>query len=268
MPVGTSLTNLTAYFDLSRGASASAGGVNQISGVTKNDFTKPLEYLVTGESGSTKVWKVTVAYVGTDGTQSGSHTAYIHGYPGNTFRPISSIKRSEIAAMLSRVTTGDAGPDPVIYTDTAAHWARQEIYRVTRLGIMNGYPDGTFRPENTITRGEMADIIAKWLRLTEGGQTPLKDISGHWAQGSIEKVYKSGIMQGYPDGTFKPDKPLSRAEAVVIINKILGRGPLNTGSKQTWPDVPASHWAVDDIEEASVNHEYTRNPLGAEQIKK
>jgi hypothetical protein len=68
---------------------------------------------------------------------------------------------------------------------------------------MNGYPDGTFRPENTITRGEMADIIAKWLRLTEGGQTPLKDISGHWAQGSIEKVYKSGIMQGYPDGTFK-----------------------------------------------------------------
>jgi len=89
----------------------------------------------------------------------------------------------------------------------------------------------------------------------------------HWAAASIEAAAAAGILDGYGDGTFRPNKALTRAEAVKVINRMFGRGPLYGVSQPSWPDVPANHWAFREIEEASRDHHYTIRAGGGEQIR-
>ncbi|MUT66709.1 hypothetical protein GOM71_12305 [Paenibacillus sp. NEAU-GSW1] len=124
------------------------------------------------------------------------------------------------------------------------------------LGLMTGYPDGSFKPDQQISRAEMAAIIARITNasdsVTDGS---FMDISGHWAQGAIVEAQSAGIMSGYSDGTFRPDQPLTRAEAVVTINRLLDRGPLS-GAPSKWSDVSEQHWAYAHIQEASISHNF------------
>ncbi|WP_127495023.1 S-layer homology domain-containing protein [Paenibacillus glycanilyticus] len=196
------------------------------------------------------------------------HNAYMTGYSDGTFRPNQSVTRAEMSTMLYRLLSGTLpGKGSVTaFTDVSgSFWASEAIRWGQQVGILSGYPDHSFKPNATITRAEMAAIIAKWLQLDPGAANPaFRDVKGHWASAHIAAAAKLGYMTGYSDGTFRPDQPLTRAEAVVIVNRILGRGPLTGVTTPTWKDVPASFWAFGAIEEASRSHDAARDTGGGE----
>lgn len=184
------------------------------------------------------------------------HSPYIFGYSDGTFRPNSAITRAELAAILARAFPVQSTNAALSFADVPdKHWARSAIAQATAAGLLIGYSDGTFKPDQAITRGEMASIAAKLLGGSEanvagGNGGSFTDIKGHWAQASIERVQAAGIIAGYDNGTFRPDDKLTRAQAVVIVNKLLGWQPQASGPAK-WTDVPAKHWAFDAIQEAS-----------------
>jgi S-layer homology domain. len=182
---------------------------------------------------------------GTDG--------YLAGYPDGLFRPDRTITRAEMAVILAknlRVTEPSgirrAFPD---VPDT--YWAYESIKEVSEAGLMIGYPDGRFGPDNPISRAEMAMIMLRLSGLAEREGETFNDTKGHWASGAIESLASAGLVRGLPDGSFRPNRPLTRAEAVVMLNRVLGIAPLAGDLEPTWPDVPASHWAFRDIEAAA-----------------
>lgn len=169
--------------------------------------------------------------------------------------PDRPVARAELAAMLSRLLTErlqDAEATTAYKDVDASHWAVQHISAMRPLGLMAGYPDSTFRPDQPVTRAEFAHAIVRLL--TDKQATPaylVNDIEGHWAQDSITRILAAKMMNGYPDGTFRPNSLLTRAEAVSTLNRLFGRLPLQ-GATSQYIDVPRSHWAYGDIMEASV----------------
>ena len=199
------------------------------------------------------------------------HSAYIRGFSDGTFRPNQGITRAELAVLLTRNLGFAGGSGPSSFKDVkATHWAAAAIENVKRLGLMGGDGKGNFRPNDPVTRAEMAVIAVRYqnLRATAGAKPRFADVQpSHWAAASIEAAAAAGILDGYGDGTFRPNKALTRAEAVKVINRMFGRGPLYGVSQPSWPDVPANHWAFREIEEASRDHHYTIRAGGGEQIR-
>ncbi|MBP2001399.1 hypothetical protein J2Z69_002442, partial [Paenibacillus shirakamiensis] len=195
------------------------------------------------------------------------HNAYLKGYVDGTFKPENKITRAEMAAILSRVMTGNVnGAAAITFRDVSSpYWAQDAISKVTEIGLMKGYTDGTFKPENTITRAEMATIVARLLGNMTPAGTGYTDISGNWAEASILKAQKAGMISGYKDGSFKPDQAMTRAEAVKIINRLLDRVPFSGSLQSTFKDVADTYWALRDIEEASADHEYEITADGREK---
>ncbi|GMK39936.1 hypothetical protein PCCS19_29910 [Paenibacillus sp. CCS19] len=178
--------------------------------------------------------------------------AYVNGYPDGTFRPSQAVTRAEMASILSRAAGDEDSSEAVSFTDGASFgWAADAIANVSSLGLMTGYEDGSFQPSKAITRAEMAVIVARWLGLEGDATSSFTDTADHWSASYIALVAEAGIMTGYPDGSFKPEQYLSRAEAVTIINRILGLELTTDVSTPTWSDVPATHWAFEAIEAAS-----------------
>jgi hypothetical protein len=199
------------------------------------------------------------------------HNAYIKGYADGTFRPEHNVTRAEIAAMLSRIVAADdraTSGKTAEYSDVpAGNWASKAIADVTAWKLMRGYTDGTFAPERNITRAEMAVIVSKLVD-EEAAGAGFTDINSLWAEKAILKAQGAGIVSGYADGSFRPNEPLTRAEAVVILNKIFGRtGQAGSNEALLWQDVPATYWAYRDIMEASVEHAYTSNADNSESWK-
>lgn len=206
----------------------------------------------------------TIVYMEDWNTDNTAHKAFVTGYANGLFKPDASITRAEIAAIAARVIGTGATSSTVSFTDvSAAHWAKEEIGQ----GFMQGYPDGSFKPEKTITRAEMAALVARLKGDTEAGSSAasFSDVAGHWAQKAIEAAKAAGIINGYSDGTFRPEAELTRAEAVTIISKLLGRGPLS-GAAPKWKDVPATHWAFGYIQEASIDHAVGTKTDDGEQL--
>ncbi|GIO14190.1 hypothetical protein J19TS2_37450 [Cohnella xylanilytica] len=200
-----------------------------------------------------------------------SHSAYIKGYVDGTFRPNQPITRAELAALIARNLPAGADAKPASYPDVkAAHWAASYIDQVTAAGLMEGDTHGSFLPDANITRAEMAVLAARYLNLQASGgfadSARFADVRSHWAAGAIDAVGSADVMTGYADGTFGARKQLTRAEAVTIINRMLGRGPLYGVTASDWKDVPTTYWAFADIEEASVDHSYANRPEGGEQL--
>lgn len=178
--------------------------------------------------------------------------SYVNGYPDGTFRPSQAVTRAEMASILSRVAGDEGSSEAVSFTDNASFgWAADAIATTSTLGLMTGYEDGSFQPAKAISRAEMATIVARWLGLEGDTSATFGDTADHWAAQYIALVADAGIMTGYPDGSFKPDQSLSRAEAVTIINRILGLELTTDVTTPTWSDVPATHWAFQAIEAAS-----------------
>lgn len=184
---------------------------------------------------------------------------YLSGYPDGTFRPSQAITRAELATILQRIgarsTTSTMASTPAAgFPDVAeGHWAAKAIADMQRSGLMLGDNNGLFRPEDAITRAEVASIAARLLPATATGNAPTVDYSdtrNHWASDVIKQASQAGILQGYEDGTFQPDNKLNRAEAVKVLNRLFER-PLANVKSSSWPDVPQDHWAIQEIESAS-----------------
>ncbi|OWA35998.1 hypothetical protein B9G55_08995 [Saccharibacillus sp. O16] len=199
------------------------------------------------------------------GAKTGTHQAYVKGYTDGTLRPDQAVIRSEMAAMLARLGER-SGQGTVRFSDLPQRfWARDLIGQVTEAGWMKGYGNGTFKPNGAITREEMASIVFNYLQLSKGDAAGLfPDVrAGSWSGGIIAAVQAQGIMTG-DNGKFYPQRPLTRAEAVTILNRLFERGPLHGAPTPAWSDLPADHWAYHDLLEAATDHGYTVRIAGGE----
>ncbi len=194
------------------------------------------------------------------------HTPYINGYSDGTFRPDSIISRAEAAAILSRLSESFNEDQYYAngFSDVNPHvWYANYVGFGSQNGMIKGYEDGSFLPDGQITRAEFAALIVRFkaLSASAGYDKIFSDISGHWAEANIMKLYAQGWITGYADKTFKPDEPITRAEAVKIINAAIGRTPskekvdASIGNyKNPFSDVVNRHWAYYEILEAAVVH--------------
>jgi len=195
------------------------------------------------------------------------HKRYIQGYPDGMFKPDRTITRAEIAVAFARILELDTFvKNEQIYSDVQLDaWYARGVEAATRRGLFNGYEGGRFRPDQAITRAELAAVISRFLELSERSpvKESFKDIDDHWALGYIAELYRNNVVTGYRDSTFKPDAPLKRSEAVTMINRMLNRGPLK-GIAPSFPDVDTEHWANGDVEESTRSHDYYRNSDSSE----
>lgn len=192
------------------------------------------------------------------------HNKYINGYPDNTFRQENKITRGEMATMLTRIIL-DGKQIPITenkFNDISNdYWAKNEVNYLASKGLLNGYEDGTFRPENPITRAEVATILVRSnSNIKQNLKKVFPDISdNHWASKYIEKAAELGYMVGYEDGSFKPDKVITRGETVVTLNRIY-RKPCDfketNNSKILFTDLDKNNWAYNDIIKAILSHEH------------
>ena len=195
------------------------------------------------------------------------HKAYIFGYPDGTVRPNGEITRAEAAAMLARLLEIESigSADKPMFPDTPSDWYNKAINAVVQRDIMKGYPDGTFKPNDAITRAEFTQMIAT-IDNKAYGVAPFADVVGHWAERPIGSEYQAGRIAGYPDGMFRPDNHITRAEAAVILNKIFERNfdamsllkCKNLQMIKYFTDLDASFWGYNDMVEATNTHEYIR----------
>ena len=197
------------------------------------------------------------------------HVAYIMGYPDGTVQPKGEITRAEACTIFFRLLT-DSSRDYYFsktndYTDVnAGDWFNNAISTLSNAGIVTGYNDGTFRPNQPITRGEMAKIIANFANLNKGTKS-FTDLSGHWSKSYVELAAGNGWIAGYPDGSFRPDQKITRAETVTMISRVLERVPakelrlLSRSIMLTFPDNNPGDWYYIAIQEASNSHEYQRS---------
>ncbi|KAI7266223.1 hypothetical protein KC345_g8238 [Hortaea werneckii] len=198
-----------------------------------------------------------------------SHKSYINGFTDGTFKPSSSITRAQMAAILARnLGYEESAAARSSFPDVKrTHWALGAIEFVKAAGLMMGDEKGAFRPDAPISRGEMAAIAARYKKLdTAASSAGFSDTAAHWAAKEIAAVRAANIINGYEDGTYRPNGSLTRAEAVKIVNRLFGRGPLYGVTASSWPDVPLTHWASGEIEEASRNHNFTEHAGGGETI--
>lgn len=138
------------------------------------------------------------------------------------------------------------------FSDTNDHWGADSIAKAVKLRIIDGYKDGTFRPDASVTRAEFAAMIARAFGLTSSSApVEFRDTSSNWAAGYIGALAEKGIVTGYADGSFKPNATISRAEMVAIISRVMNLSVLSSGAQTSYTDVSSEHWAADAIQQAS-----------------
>ncbi|MGI5949070.1 S-layer homology domain-containing protein [Peptoniphilus sp.] len=195
------------------------------------------------------------------------HDSYIAGYPDGTVRPDGNITRAEVATIFARLTQRQ---NLAQFTDKfsdvkATDWFMTSVMKLSSKDIINGYPDKTFKPNRNISRAEFAAIASKFIeRPTASSETFIDVPTNHWAHDKIAMVKAEGWITGYTDGTFKPDAPITRAEAVTIVNRMFDRAAdrqfvKNNGYEITlFKDLSTNHWAYYDIIESTNGHYYKR----------
>ncbi len=209
-----------------------------------------------------------------DTREVGEHKAYMFGYTDGTVRPNGYITRAEAAALVTRLLGLDtfASAAEPAFTDTPSSWYNKAINAAVNRGIMKGYPDKSFRPNAPITRAEFTQMIST-IDNKPYGVAPFADVVGHWAERPIGSEYQAGRIKGYPDGTFRPNAFITRAEAVVILNKIFERNydamsAMNAKNKEyikRFIDLAPSFWGFNDMVEATNTHLFKRRVKGAIQ---
>ena len=206
-----------------------------------------------------------------DTREVGEHKAYMFGYTDGSVRPNGSITRAEAAALVTRLLGIEANASSMkpAFTDTPSSWYNKAINAAVARGIMKGYPDGRFRPNAPITRAEFTQMIYTFDNKPYG-VAPFADVVGHWAERAIGSEYQAGRITGYPDGLFRPDANITRAEAVVILNKIFERNydamsainAMNKEKIKVFTDLHTSFWGFNDMVEATNTHLFKRRRAG------
>ncbi len=201
------------------------------------------------------------------------HFAYLVGYTDGTVRPTNNISRAEVATIFFRLMQDNYRlahwTSDTTFSDVQANaWYTAAIGTDAKAGLVSGYPDGTFRPDNNITRAEFAVIAAQFLSKDYEGESLFTDISGHWAEKYINRAAHTGWIHGSGDKTFRPDDYITRAEVATLVNAMLGRTPDKDHMLDTmkqWPDNPESAWYYAAIQEATNSHLYTREEGAASE---
>lgn len=194
------------------------------------------------------------------------HFAYVQGYPDGTVKPAGNITRAETAAILFRLM--DEGSRKTYYStksgfrDVASgSWYNTYVATLNNAGVITDSSNGYFRPNEAITRAELAAMLAKFSETT-GAANYFNDVSAkYWAANAIAICAKLGWINGYPDGTFRPDKNVTRAELMAMINRATGRAPKSADAflpgMKTWSDNTSDKWYYLDVQEATNSHSYT-----------
>jgi len=198
----------------------------------------------------------------------GEHVAYIIGYANGTVGPERNITRAEVATIFFRlltdaVRTSSWTQDNPFPDVNAGSWFNNAISVMYNMGIVKGHPDGTFRPNDAITRAEFATIAARFARamgMISFNSSGFSDISGHWAEGDIRYAAMIGWVNGYTDGTFRPNQNIKRAEAITMVNRMLERMPetandLLSDDMIIWADnMNVDSWYYLAVQEATNSH--------------
>ena len=200
------------------------------------------------------------------GLNTTDHFAYIVGYGNGEVRPQNNITRAEVATIFFRLLTDDVRDENLTktnrYSDVATtSWYNTAVSTLSSMGIITGYPDGTFRPNAAITRAEFAAIAARFDN--DGDKTAAKfsDIATHWAKDEISIAYNNGWITGYPDGTFGPQRDITRAETMTLVNRVLNRQPETEDdllpNMTVWTDnANPKAWYYLAVQEATNSHYY------------
>ena len=229
-----------------------------------------------GGGGGTKVVDNTRKYTkDIFGNEHPTHIGYINGYPDGSVKPEGDITREEITSILYRITnhayekpfvaTGDAFPDV-----EAGRWSAHDIEYMADKEIIYGYPDGEFKPSRNLTRAEFAALIFRFTGIEKADtKNPFSDFdNAHWAYDEILALTNSGLIEGYPDKTYKPENNITRAEVMTVINKLLGRKPLESYVKalefNPYNDLYEDEWYYVTVLEATITHNYWLNDTGYE----
>lgn len=195
------------------------------------------------------------------------HFAYVVGYSDSTVRPNANISRAETATIFFRllkadIRDGNLTADNEFSDVSDGQWHNKAISTMAKLGIVKGRRADRFDPDASITRAEFAAICARFNTKPVENSGSFSDISGHWAENEIERAAAFGWISGYPDGTFRPDARITRAEAMTMINRVLCRMPQSESdlldSMVTWPDNKPSDWHYLAVQEATNSHDFNR----------
>ena len=244
------------------------------AGATLNplDFPKPsVSYTVKksasgGGGGGGRKPTVTIPDDVPTGLNGDDHFAYIVGYPDGNVKPGGNITRAEVATIFFRllteeVRTANSTQSNSLSDVTRGQWFNHAVSTLSSMGIVKGHNDGTFAPNAPITRAEFAAIAARFDDKNTDTSSKFTDIASHWAKNEIGIAANKGWINGYPDGTFRPNQYITRAEAMTLVNRVLNRLPENSSdlldSMIKWPDnSDASAWYYLAVQEATNSHYY------------
>ena len=201
------------------------------------------------------------------GLNGDDHYAYIVGYPNGNVEPNGNITRAEVATIFFRllteeVRTANSTQSNSLSDVTRGQWFNHAVSTLSSMGIVKGHNDGTFAPNAPITRAEFAAIAARFDDKNTDMSSKFTDIASHWAKNEIGIAANKGWINGYPDGTFRPNQYITRAEAMTLVNRVLNRLPENSSdlldSMIKWPDnSDASAWYYLAVQEATNSHAYS-----------
>ena len=192
--------------------------------------------------------------------------SYIYGYPDKTVRPDRPMSRGEAAAVFYRLYDGQypaakRSMSLQTFSDLSAdYWCYQEIETLYNAGFINGYGDGTFRPDDPVTRGEFAAWAFRWAQLAYTTDAKFSDVTpDHWAYGEINAATAAGWVDGYPDGTFMPDQDIARVEVMKLVNRMVNRSITTDeleklGAVNPYTDLVTTHWGYPQVMEATIPH--------------
>ena len=200
------------------------------------------------------------------GLNTTDHFAYIVGYGNGEVRPQNNITRAEVATIFFRLLTDDVRDENLTKTNrysdvTRADWYNTAVSTLSSMGIITGYPDGTFRPNAAITRAEFAAIAARFDSNGDKTTAKFSDIATHWAKDEISIAYNNGWINGYPNGTFGPQRDITRAETMTLVNRVLNRLPETEDdllpNMTVWTDnANPNAWYYLAVQEATNSHYY------------
>jgi hypothetical protein len=203
--------------------------------------------------------------------EAGLHERYMFGYPDKTVRSDQAVTRAEAAALMYRLINdkakGDFRTNGAAFSDAAGHWAQRDIEYMASVGLVSGYPDGSFKPDAVVTREELVTILVKYANMVPA---VVKDTgAGGWSGDYVNIAVSNGYISGYPDGGLHLRDNASRGQTAAILNRIFNRKfdeSALDGQKSPYADLRRSHWSYADIIEAAISHRYERDANGAEKF--
>ena len=279
---GSSSSKYTLHYESNGGTSYKDESCSSGTKVTLDKTPTRESYTFTGwyadKALTQKITSVTMnsdktVYAGWEATgvpdmlNGDDHYAYVVGYSDGTVRPNANISRAEVATIFFRllkeeVRDGNLTAENTFADVTDGQWHNKAISTMAKLGVVKGRNAKAFDPDASITRAEFAAICARFNTKPVENSGSFSDISGHWAENEIERAAAFGWISGYPDGTFRPDARITRAEAMTMINRVLCRMPQSKSdlldSMVTWPDNKPSDWHYLAVQEATNSHDFNR----------